>query len=54
MMILPIYHNKYKKPVWFLLDATVGENLAGQARGGRRRWLQALVVSHTRTPRSAL
>ncbi|ENZ76683.1 hypothetical protein OR214_03422 [Ralstonia pickettii OR214] len=25
MMISPIYHNKYKKLVWFLLDATVGE-----------------------------
>lgn len=29
MMISPIYHNKYKKLVWFLLDSTVGENLAG-------------------------
>ncbi|CAJ0721766.1 hypothetical protein R38712_00301 [Ralstonia pickettii] len=30
MMISPIYHNKYKKLVWFLLGVMVGENLAGQ------------------------
>jgi hypothetical protein len=55
MMISPIYHNKYKKLVWFLLDSMVGENLAGQgqeeaaAGGGSKRCSES-----TRTPRSAL
>ena len=32
MMISPIYHNKYKELVWFLLDSMVGENLAGKGQ----------------------
>ncbi|NMV38014.1 hypothetical protein [Ralstonia insidiosa] len=32
MMISPIYHNKYKELVWFLLDTMVGENLAGKGQ----------------------
>lgn len=54
-MISPIYHNKYKKLVWFLLDVMVGENLAGQgqeeaaAGGGSER----CSVIHM-NPRSAL
>jgi len=54
MMISPIYHNKYKELVWFLLDSMVGENLAGKGQEEAAAVVApSAVLSHT-NPRSAL